>query len=106
MPAPPLHGRARTPNRNGRGALGPTITWLGTPQVEEAKDYRKMLAPQGVSQTSGASSTLSIPFLTALVSSGPRFPVVTTLALAQWSRHFSHLEEWLDMQRQTHTSSF
>lgn len=106
MPAPPLHGRARIPNRNGRRALGPTITWPGTPQVEEAKDYRKMLAPQGVSQTSGASCTLSIPFLTTLVSSGPHFPVVTTLALAQWSRHFSHLEEWLVMQRQTHTSAF
>ena len=63
MPAPPLHGapggpgirRARTPNRNGGGALGPTITWLGTPQVEEAEDYRKMLAPRAGSQCSRAS---------------------------------------------------
>lgn len=82
-------GAPKCPTPTGTAAelWAPPPPGRGTLQVEEAKDYRKTLAPQTGSRTSGAS-WCSVPLLTALVSSGPRFPVVTAQALAQRSSPF------------------
>ena len=104
VPAPPLHG---VPQGAGR--------WkCPDPQQEQPQSFghHHHLAGdtaggggEGLLEDAGTADGLadqrglmrSVPLLTALVSSGPHFPVVTAQALAQRSRHFSHPEEWLVM---------
>lgn len=104
MPAPPLHGVPRGAGRQK----------CPDPQQEQPRSFgpHHHLAGdtaggggKGLPEDAGTADRLSdqrglmrsVPLLTALVSSGPRFPVVTAQALAQRSCHFSHPEEWLVM---------
>lgn len=101
------HQKGSDPQQEWRWSFGPHHHLAGDTTGGGGGGLQEDAGTAGrLTDQQGFMRTCSVPFLTVLMSLGPRFLVVTTQALAQWSHRFSHPEEWPVVGRQTHTSAF